>query len=107
MNTADGSPSRAAIVSSSRGGLRTAPSTWSTRTRTSDMVQRSSDELLGGEELGERLGARAVLVLDDLAGGAGRAGRGLLDRAPRHRQADLVGVHPEVGQRPGLQRLLL
>ena len=41
-----------------------------------------SDELLGREELDQRLGARAVLVGDDLAGGARRAGLGALDRGP-------------------------
>src|SRR6478736_2409198 len=78
MKTAEGSPSRLARVRSSYVGFLTAPSTWSTTTRTSD-IRRSSDELLGREELGQRLGARAVLVLDDLAGGARRAGRGVDD----------------------------
>ncbi len=39
IRTADGSPRRRAIVSSSRVGLVTLPSTWSTRTRTSLMTR--------------------------------------------------------------------
>ncbi len=39
--TAEGSPMRRAIVSSSRAGLRTAPSAWSTRTRISAMIRCS------------------------------------------------------------------
>src|SRR3954451_12860195 len=107
MKTAEGSPRRLAIARSSYVGLRTAPSTWSMRTRTSDMGRRSSDELLRGEELDQRRGARSVLVLDDLAGGARRAGRGVLDRGPRGVQADLAGVDADVGERPRLERLLL
>ena len=54
-NTAAGSPSRRASVSSSAVTFLTSPSAWSTRTRTSAMsvVQPFSDELLGREELGE------------------------------------------------------
>src|SRR6478609_5004738 len=107
MKTADGSPRRLAIARSSYVGLRTAPSTWSMRTRTSDMGRRSSDELLRGEELGQRRGARAVLVRDDLAGHARRAGGGVLDRGPRGVEADLARVDPDVAERPGLERLLL
>src|SRR3954447_4842556 len=111
MNTADGSPSRLAMVSSSYVGLRTAPSTWSTRTRISLMSLQSfslaSDELLGGEELDQRSGARAVLVGDDLAGGARRTGLGVLHRRPRATEPDLAGVDAEVAQRHRLQRLLL
>src|SRR6478609_4968509 len=106
MKTAEGSPSRFAMVRSSYVGFLTAPSTWSMTTRTSD-ISRSSDELLRGEEVGERLGARAVLVLDDLAGGARRAGRGLDDLGPRGVRADLTGVDTQVAQRPGLEGLLL
>src|SRR5213080_972886 len=106
MKTAEGSPSRLAMVRSSYVGFLTAPSTWSTTTRTSD-IRRSSDELLGSEELGQRLGARTVLVLDDLAGGARRAGRGVDDLGPRGARADLTRVDTQVAQRPGLERLLL
>src|SRR4029078_11661098 len=90
MKTADGSPSRRAMVSSSWVGLRTAPSTWSTRTRISLMLVVSSvcdtsggrlrsDELLRSQEPDQRLGAAAVVVGHDLAGGARRAGRRYLD----------------------------
>src|SRR6478735_1823546 len=106
MKTAEGSPRRLAIARSSYVGLRTAPSTLSMRTRTSDMGRRSSDELLRGEELDQRRGARAVLVLDDLAGGARRAGGGLVDRGPRGVEADLAGVDTDVAERPGLERHL-
>src|ERR1035437_9390958 len=86
MKTADGSPRRRAIVSSSEVVLRTTPSRWSTRTRTSAMCvtptsicsgdkrvavsgRVGSDELLGGQELC-KLGAALTLVGDDLALGA-------------------------------------
>src|SRR3954453_648116 len=104
MKTAEGSPSRRAIVRSSYVGFLTAPSTWSMTTRTSD-ISRSSDELLGSEELGQRRGARTVLVLGDLAGGARGAGRGLHDLGPRGTRPDLGRVDTQVAQRPGLERL--
>src|SRR4051795_7726327 len=107
MKTADGSPRRLAIARSSYVGLRTAPSTWSMRTRTSDMGRGSSDELLRGEELDQRRGARAVLVLDDLAGGARRAGGRVLDGGPGRVEPDLARVDAQVAERPGLERLLL
>src|SRR3954452_5193278 len=78
--TALGSPSRRAIVSSSRVVLRTVPSTWGARTRDSAISgcscsgRRRSDEALGGEEVDERLGAHATVVGDDLPSGAGRPG---------------------------------
>src|SRR5699024_2618380 len=112
MKTADGSPRRRAIVSISAAGFFTSPFAWSTRTRTSAMSvllrvwSRRSDELLGGEELGE-LGAAIALVGDDgalLARGAlGRR----LDRGPGIGEADLPGVDAEVGEAPLLDRLLL
>src|SRR6478736_3604261 len=99
------------MVSSSFVVLRTVPSTWSTRTRISLMSQTpfrsGSDELLGGEELGQRGGAGAVLVGDDLAGRPRRTLGGLLDLRPGHRQPDLLRLDTQVGQRVGLQRLLL
>src|SRR5512139_3962217 len=109
MNTADGSPRRRAIVRSSLVVLRTAPSTWSTRTRISLMSATgpSSDELLRSEELGQRCGARAVLVGDDLALRPRRPGGGVLHLRPRRGEADLRAVDAQVGQRPGLDRLLL
>src|SRR4029079_19527264 len=118
MNTADGSPNRRAMVSSSWVGLRTAPSTWSTRTRISLMLVVSSvcdqswgrprsDELLRGKEPDQRLGAAAALVCHDLAGGARRTGLGALDPGPRLLEADLAGVDPDVGELQGLQWLLL
>src|SRR5680860_526061 len=111
MNTADGSPSRRAMVSSSWVVLRTAPSTWSTSTRTSAMcvisfVACRSDELAAGEEPGE-LRAAVPLVGDHLTGLAGRALGELGDLGPGRLQADLARVDPEVGHRPRLDRLLL
>src|SRR4051812_48324774 len=111
MKTADGSPSRRASVSSSAVVLRTVPSTWSTRTRTSvmDSLSRSlrSDELLAGQELDQLVGSRAVLVGHD---GPGRARRPRLeagDLGPGGIGTDLTGVDTEVGQRDLLDRLLL
>src|SRR5450756_2682663 len=112
MKTADGSPRRRAIVSSSEVVLRTAPSMWSTRTRTSAMcvsptsicsgaqtvrVLRlfGSDELLCGQELG-KLRAAVTLIGDDLALRAGRAlGEGL-DCGPGPGQAHQLGVDAQV-----------
>src|SRR4051812_22163072 len=100
------------MVSSSVVVLRTAPSTWSTSTRTSAMrislskVGAGSDELLGGEELGE-LQTAVALVLDHLPVLARRPRRDLLDRRPGRGQPDLPGLDAEVGQTPGLHRLLL
>src|SRR6478736_634870 len=114
MKTADGSPRRRAMVSSSEVVLRTSPSTWSTRTRTSAMSSGfpseecagRSDELLRGQELGQ-LRAAVTLVGDDLALLARRALREGLDLGPGGVEADLGGVDPEVAQRPRLDRLLL
>ena len=63
--------------------------------RSLNPARSGSDELLRGEELGQRGGAGPVLVGDDLAGGPRRPGAGLRDLAPRHRQADLVGAAAE------------
>src|SRR6188472_800392 len=109
MKTAAGSPRRAARVSISYVGFLTAPSAWSTSTRISLMSSQlpASDELLGGEEVGERLRARALLVLDDLACFARRPGGGLRHLGPRHGEAHVAGIDPEVGQRQRLEGLLL
>src|SRR5262245_30558263 len=111
MKTADGSPRRAARVSISYVGFLTAPSAWSTTTRISliavlSLLPGCSDELLGGEEVGQRLGARALLVLDDLARLARRTRGGVLHLRPRHGQPHVAGVDPEVGQRQRLEGLL-
>src|ERR1035437_6146077 len=123
MKTADGSPRRRAIVSSSEVVLRTTPSRWSTRTRTSAMCvtptsicsgeQRvavsslvGSDELVRGQELC-KLGAAVTLIGDDLALGARRAPGEGLDLCPGSGQAYRAGVKTQVYQRPGLHGLLL
>src|SRR3954470_11595115 len=110
--TAAGSPSCLAAVSSSKVAFLTVPSTESTRTRTSAISRiplssrPASDELLGGEEVGD-LGAAVPFVLHDLAGFARRGVLERLDRAPRVGQADLRGVEPEVGERLDVDRLAL
>src|SRR5699024_4466414 len=109
--TADGSPRRAAAVSISAVVLRTFPSTWSTRTRTSAMVVTpslwsGSDELAGGQELGEGLAALA-LIGHDLTRSPRRTRLDALHRGPGSRQPDLTGIHSQVTQPPGLHRLLL
>src|SRR5205809_443179 len=72
MNTADGSPRRAASVSISYVGFLTAPSAWSTSTRISLMSSLlptdGSDELLGSEEVGVALDAHLVTLCLDLRG---------------------------------------
>src|SRR4051794_1033582 len=106
------------MVSSSEVVLRTCPPVWSTRTSTSAMVCESpwtadengrsgrSDELALGQEGGELLAA-VTLVGHDLALGARRARRIRLDLGPRGVEPDLARLDPEVGERPGVDRLLL
>src|SRR3954466_15807236 len=112
MTTADGSPRARAAVSASRVVLRTPPvASSSTRTRTSAMTVSplpgsGSDDLLGGEESDELLGAVA-LVWDLHALALGRAAGEVEDLARGTRQADGRGVDAQVGQRPGLHGLLL
>ena len=71
------------------------------------LLDRSgSEELLGGQELGE-LGASVALVGDDLALGPRRPLAEGEHLRPRAGQPDLGRVHAEVGERPRLDRLLL
>src|SRR5688572_7863104 len=96
-----------AIVRSSSEGFDALPSGASIRTRTSLMgLDSFSDELLGGEELGE-LGAAVSLVGDDLAGRARWTRLERVDLRPRVVEAHVAGVDAEIAQRPGLDRLLL
>src|SRR3954454_21657471 len=114
MNTAAGSPSERASVSSSYVTFLGVPSTCSTRTRTSATVflsraehdADSSDELLRREELGE-LRAAVTLVLDDLPGLLRRPRRKLRHLGGRPAEAYLVGLDARVGERQRRERLLL
>src|SRR4051812_12455140 len=115
MNTAAGSPSRRARVSSSAVVLRTEPSTWSTSTSTCAIgvtplpvraESWTSDQLRAGQ-VRDQPAAAVARVGDDLAGLPRRAGGDLLDHRPGGGGADLVGGDVQVGQRPGLDRLLL
>src|SRR3954465_9380331 len=115
MTTADGSPSARAAVSASRVVLRTPPPAGlsSTRTRTSAMgmsplpsIRAGSDDLLGGEEADELLGAVA-LVGDLHALALGRAAGEVEHLAGGVGQADAARLDTEVGERLGLHRLLL
>src|SRR3954470_21317552 len=117
--TAEGSPSARAAVSASRVVLRTPPPAGlsSTRTRTSAMGcsplpselgcrAAGSDDLLGGEEADELLGA--VALVGDLHALALRGAAGEVEHlGPGVRQADGAGIQAQVGQRLRLHRLLL
>src|SRR3954464_5719019 len=113
MTTAEGSPSPRAAVSASRVVLRTPPPAGfsSTRTRTSAMTVSplpgsGSDDLLAGEEADELL--RAVALVDDLHALALRRAAGEVEHlAGGVGQAHRPGVDAQVGQRLGLDRLLL
>src|SRR4051812_32511995 len=114
--TALGSPSALAAVSSSNVDFLTvaAPESdtaESTRTSTSAIClspisSSRSDQLLGGEVVGDR-SAAVALVLHGLTS---RTRRGVLvglDRGPSVGQADLAGVQTDVAERLRLDRLAL
>src|SRR2546423_1433461 len=97
--TALGSPNSFAAVSSSNVAFLTAPSTESTRTKTSAMSvsfsSPRSDQLLGREVIGD-LRAAVSFVLDLLTGFARRCVLERLDRRARVGEAHLAGVDPDV-----------
>src|SRR3954464_13621760 len=113
MTTAEGSPSAPAAVSDPSVVLRTPPPAGlsSTRTRTSAMTvsplpASGSDDLLGGQETVELLGA--VAPVGDLhALALGRAAGEVEHLGGRVREAHAAGLDADVGQRLRLDRLLL
>src|SRR5882757_6286621 len=103
--TAAGSPSCFAAASNSYVTFFGAPSACSTRIRTSAMTTPLNN-LLGGQELGERYAA-AALIGHDLALLLRQARREIDHLAGRPGQADAAGIEAEIGDRQCLYGLFL